>query len=270
MTQASILTLDFAAVTDIGCRRSNNEDSYGYDAEQHIYAVCDGMGGSAAGEIASGMAVRTLIGCFGSMAPGLPASEQAVPVENRLLSSIVEANRVVRAAAAENPEYDRMGTTLVCACLDGDRIVVGNVGDSRAYLLRRGSCLQITQDHSLVDEQIRSGNMTPEMAAASSLQSVITRAIGVTETVEPDLFAARLQPDDMLLLASDGLTRYAQPQDIAFAASNQADLTAICHGLIDHAKQRGGADNITCILLRVVEVPPMTPANEAEAFSPAI
>ena len=190
MTQALTLTLDFAAATDIGCRRSNNEDSYGYDAEQHLYVVCDGMGGNAAGEVASGMAVRTLIEAFGHLGQHAIEGSPMSLVENRLLASIFEANRVVREAGAENPELHSMGTTLVCACLDGNRVVIGNVGDSRAYLLRNGNCLQITQDHSLLDEEVRSGNMTPEMAASSNLQSVITRAIGVADLVEPDLFAA--------------------------------------------------------------------------------
>jgi serine/threonine protein phosphatase PrpC len=272
MSQASTLSIDFAAVTDIGCKRSNNEDSFGYDAEQHIYVVCDGMGGNAAGEVASSMAVRALIEYFEATAvdPGAGDSDLAVPVENRLMSSIMEANRVVREAGSENPELRSMGTTLVCACLDRDRIVIGNVGDSRAYLLRNGNCLQITQDHSLLDEQVRNGNMTPEMAAASKLQSVITRAIGAADTVEPDLYAAKLQPDDMLLLVSDGLTRYAQAEEIAMAVSREVDLTAICNGLIEHAKQRGGADNITCILMRVVELPPLLATDQAESYSPII
>jgi serine/threonine protein phosphatase PrpC len=269
MNQASTLSLDFAAVTDIGCRRTNNEDSFGYDAERQIYVVCDGMGGNAAGEVASSMAVRALIECFEAMAMSETESVNRMPVESRLLSSILEANRVVREAGSDDPELRTMGTTLVCACLDGDRIVIGNVGDSRAYLLRSGACRQITQDHSLIDEQIRNGNMTPEMAATSKLQSVITRAIGAADTVEPDLFAAKLQPDDMLLLVSDGLTRYAQPEDIALAASHESDLTTICNRLIEHAKQRGGADNITCILMRVVDTP-TTPADESESSSPTI
>ncbi len=251
MTQESSLTLEFAAITDIGCRRSNNEDSFGYDAEQNLYVVCDGMGGNAAGEVASAMAVRTLIESFGSTATE-PETGDPIPIENRLAHGIYEANRVVREAAFENPELDSMGTTLVCACLDGNRIVIGNVGDSRAYLVRNGECAQITQDHSFLDEEVRKGNMTPEMAAASNLQSVITRAIGVAETVEPDLFAAMLQPEDMLLLASDGLTRYAHTEEIAHAAAVESDLTKICSSLIEYAKQRGGADNITCILMKAV------------------
>jgi serine/threonine protein phosphatase PrpC len=259
MTQESTISLEFAAITDIGCRRSNNEDSFGYDAEQHIFVVCDGMGGNAAGEVASAMAVRALIDNYGSTAALTPGIEEPLPVENRLAVAIYEANRIVREASSENPELDSMGTTLVCACLDGNRIVIGNVGDSRAYLVRGGECAQITQDHSFLDEEVRKGNMTPEMAAASNLQSVITRAIGVAETVEPDLYAATLQPEDMLLLASDGLTRYAHVEEIAHAAANQTDLSVICSALVEHAKQLGGADNITCILLRAV-----TPADAAQ------
>lgn len=263
MRQALTLALDFAAATDIGCKRSNNEDSYGYDADQHLYVVCDGMGGNAAGEVASGMAVRTLIESFSALGQQANPGSAMAMIENRLMASIFEANRVVHEAGTENPELHSMGTTLVCVCLDGNRAVVGNVGDSRAYLLRNGTCQQITLDHSLLDEEIRSGNMTPEMAAASNLQSVITRAIGVAEQVEPDLFAATLQPNDFILLASDGLTRYVQPEEIAQAASAGAELATICNALIEHAKQRGGADNITCILLHVAE---MTDAN-VEGFT---
>jgi protein phosphatase len=284
MTQALTLALDFAAATDIGCKRTNNEDSFGYDAEQHLYVVCDGMGGNAAGEVASGMAVRTLIETFSYLGQKLEPGSPMTMIENRLLTAIFEANRVVREAGTENPELHAMGTTLVCVCLDGNRAVVGNVGDSRAYLLRNGTCQQITLDHSLLDEEIRSGNMTPEMAAASNLQSVITRAIGVADQVEPDLFAANLQPNDFILLASDGLTRYVKAEEIAQAASTGTELAAICNALIEHAKERGGADNITCILLHAVETPggagdtapiatetqPGTPPDEWEAFTPAI
>ena len=269
MTQESTISLEFAAITDIGCRRSNNEDSFGYDAEQGIYVVCDGMGGNAGGEVASAMAVRTLIESYGST--GTPeAGADPIPVENRLAHAIYEANRVVREASFENPELDSMGTTLVCACLDGNRIVIGNVGDSRAYLVRHGECTQITQDHSFLDEEVRKGNMTPEMAAASNLQSVITRAIGVSETVEPDLFAAILQPDDIVLLASDGLTRYAHTEEITHAAANETDLTQICSGLIDFAKQQGGVDNITCVLLRAAATPAPSAMAQSRADSQAI
>ena len=276
MTQALTLALDFAAATDIGCKRTNNEDSFGYDAAQHLYVVCDGMGGNAAGEVASSMAVRTLIDSFSYFGQNVEPGGAMEMIENRLIASIFEANRAVREAGTENPDLYSMGTTLVCVCLDGSRAVVGNVGDSRAYLLRNGTCQQITLDHSLLDEEIRNGNMTAEMAAASNLQSVITRAVGVADTVEPDLFAANLQPNDFILLASDGLTRYVKPEEIALAASMGTELAAICNALIEHAKERGGADNITCILLHAVELPAVadsqtdTPPDGFEAFTPAI
>jgi serine/threonine protein phosphatase PrpC len=270
MTQTSAFSLDFAAATDIGCVRGNNEDSFGYDAELHLYVVCDGMGGSAAGEVASGMAVRSLIESFesqtirpnGSSASHAEGAEQQLPIEKRLMRSIHQANRSVREAAEANPELHSMGTTLVCACLDGPRIVIGNVGDSRAYLIRNGVCTQITLDHSLLDEQVRQGLITPAMAEASHLKSVITRAIGAADQVEPDLFAAELNLNDMFLLTSDGLTRYAEPDDIAQAAAPEIELSAICQSLIAHAIQRGGVDNVTCMMLRVVEKSQVEPVPE--------
>ncbi|MGA7107592.1 MAG: Stp1/IreP family PP2C-type Ser/Thr phosphatase [Terracidiphilus sp.] len=247
MSPTPTLSVDFAAVTDVGCVRQNNEDSYGFDSDHHLYVVCDGMGGCAAGEVASGLAVRTLIDAFASSA----AESEPVPLELRLMNAIVGANQAVYEAGAGDPALQSMGTTLVCACLDGDRAVIGNVGDSRAYLVRGRKCAQITLDHSFVEEQIRAGNLPTDRAATSNLQSVITRAIGVEETVEPDLFEARLQPADALLLVSDGLTRYLQPEDILLAIADGADLSAICRNMIDFAKAKGGVDNITCLLVRV-------------------
>jgi serine/threonine protein phosphatase PrpC len=271
MALTPALTLNFAAATDIGCKRGNNEDSFGYDAEQHIYVVCDGMGGGAAGEVASGMAVRALIETFEAQAAGLTADGSLVPIEERLLVSVNEANRTVRDAADADPKLHTMGTTLVCACLDGNRILVGNVGDSRAYLVRAGACRQVTLDHSLLDEQVRSGLLTPEEAAASDLQSVITRAIGISKTVEPDFFAVDLQIDDMMLLTTDGLTRYATPEDIArITAAAGGELAAMCHDLIDHAKVGGGVDNITCMMLRVVEAAPAGGPEEFEVTPRAV
>jgi protein phosphatase len=257
MSTGTTLFFDFAAITDIGLKRGNNEDSYGYDAERQIYVVCDGMGGTAAGEIASSLAVRALIETFGLTASDLEVDH---PIEDRLMRAIFEANRSVREAGSNNPELRSMGTTLVCACLEGNRVVIGNVGDSRAYLIRNGVCSQVTQDHSLIEEEIRAGNMTPDMATTSNLQSVITRAIGAADTVEPDLFEARLQPRDMLLLASDGLTRHARAEEIGEMTSTGSGLSNICQSLIDLAKQRGGEDNITCVLLHAVEAPADVPA----------
>jgi serine/threonine protein phosphatase PrpC len=262
MSQIQAVTLDFAAATDVGCRRANNEDSFGYDAEEHIYAVCDGMGGLAAGEVASGMAVRALVETFADSASDCSGGMSVESAEARLMNAIRTANEQVRHAALADSALRTMGTTLVCACLDGGRMILGNVGDSRAYLLRDGECIQITQDHSFVEEQIRAGNMTRETASLSDLQSVITRAIGAADFVEPDLFAAPVRNGDLILLTTDGLTRYANPEEIAQIAERHRDLQAICMALIDHAKQLGGVDNITCLLLRVVETPTEESAEE--------
>lgn len=260
MPQQSLLAFEFAALTDIGCKRGNNEDSFGYDAEQQIFAVCDGMGGNSAGEVASSVAVRSLIDSY---AASTRAGTGVEPVEIRLMNAIAEANRLVRDAGNSSPEHYGMGTTLVCVCFDGERAVIGNVGDSRAYLVRDGYCTQITKDHSYLEEQIQRGNISPEMAAASNMQSVITRAIGAAEDVEPDFYAARLEPGDMVLLASDGLTRYASPEQIAAMAANCREPEAVCRALVEHAKQGGGADNITCILLRANEVAQAVGESEA-------
>jgi serine/threonine protein phosphatase PrpC len=248
MMQPATLSLAFAAATDTGCKRKNNEDSFGYNTDPHLYVVCDGVGGALAGEVASNTAVRNFIESFDAQTHA--ARQPELPIEGRLLHSIEQANRAVRDLSASDPRFSNMGTTLVCACIDGTRAVIGNVGDSRAYLIREGACVQITQDHSLIEEQVQNGLLTQEMAENSSLQSVITRAIGMAETVEPDFFAATLQAEDMLLLASDGLTRYLNPAEIASIASGDLELPVICKQFVQCAKQRGGADNITCIVLR--------------------
>jgi serine/threonine protein phosphatase PrpC len=248
MKQPATLSLAFAAATDTGCKRANNQDSFGYNTDPHLYVVCDGVGGALAGEVASNTAVRNFIESFDAQSEA--ALQAELPIESRLLHSIEQANRAVRDLSTSDARFSNMGTTLVCACIDGTRVVIGNVGDSRAYLIREGACVQITQDHSLIQEQLQNGLLTQEMAGNSSLQSVITRAIGMAETVEPDLFAATLQAEDMLLLASDGLTRYLKPAEIASIATGDLDLPVICKQFVECAKQRGGADNITCIVLR--------------------
>jgi len=254
------IALEFAAATDIGNVRGNNEDSFGYDTDQNLYVVCDGMGGMAAGEVASSMAVRALIESFAASAAA------AAPIEERLRTALLEANRQVHQAALDDPRLHSMGTTLVCVCFEGNRIVVGNVGDSRAYLVRGGECIQISQDHSFLEEQVRSGAMTPEIAAASNLQSVITRAIGADKQVRPDLFDGAVEPGDVLLLASDGFTRYATPELISRIVAEDADTQATCGRVIQHAKDSGGVDNITCLLIRVASIDSMT--AEADSLAP--
>jgi protein phosphatase len=248
MSEAAPLGVEFAAGTDLGCVRASNEDSFGYDLARQIYVVCDGMGGMAAGEVASATAVRNLLESFDE------ASKASLdtPAETRLRNAIHAANQSVHASAVSSEHLRGMGTTLVCACLDGSRIIVGNVGDSRAYFLRDGQCFQITQDHSVVAEQLRQGLITPEMAAVSDMRSIITRAVGVAEAVEPDLFAAEVQEADVVLLASDGLTRYVSEEEIGQVMGSGQSTESLCSHFVALARERGGADNITCLILRII------------------
>ncbi len=248
MSEAAALAVEFAAGTDLGCVRASNEDSFGYDLERQIYVVCDGMGGMAAGEVASATAVRNLLESFDEASK----ASLGAPAESRLRNAIHVANQSVHESAVSSEHLRGMGTTLVCACLDGSRIIVGNVGDSRAYFLRDGQCFQITQDHSVVAEQLREGLITPEMAEVSDMRSIITRAVGVAEAVEPDLFAAEVQEADVVLLASDGLTRYVSEAEIGQVLGSGETAQDQCSLFVALARERGGADNITCLILRII------------------
>ena len=257
METQSALKLEVAALTDVGCKRTNNEDSFGYDLSTQIFAVCDGMGGMAAGEVASSTAVTELIRSF-------TRQSSETQAEQRLYQAILYANSQVCMLSRESDDLRGMGTTMVSACVDGRKIVIGNVGDSRAYFLRKGRCAQVTLDHSYIAEQVRNGMMSPDDAGASPLQSLITRAIGTAESVEPDLFTAELEPGDIVLLTTDGLTRYADSDAIARLVLATLDLQQACQALIDFAKRCGAIDNVTSLLLRFSEVDEPTPTGEVE------
>lgn len=244
MASDAALRIEVVAESDVGCVRTNNEDSFGYDLEARIFVVCDGMGGVAAGETASGTAVRELVEQFAKE----PIAGSSL--EERLQSSIFSANRAVYTMAQENAELRGMGTTLVTACLEGQRLIIGNVGDSRAYFIRNGICAQITTDHSFVNEQVRSGSMKAEEAESSPFRSVITRAVGTEASVEPDIFAGSVENGDILLLTTDGLTRYADSKTIAEVIRTSGNLTEACKALIDVAKRQGAVDNVTCLLVQ--------------------
>lgn len=241
------LRLQVAAHSDIGCVRTNNEDYFGYDAIQGIYIVCDGMGGMASGEIASSMAVTTALTTFAASA------NSGLAVGTRLQEAIRAANAAVW-DFGQQPEHRGMGTTLVAAAQEGDSLIIGNVGDSRAYMIKPGRCLQITVDHSYLNELIRNGTLTLEnahLAALKGMESVITRAIGAGAEVNPDFFAVQPHPGDIVLIASDGLTRYLTADEILEVLS-ATEFSAGPQTLIAIAKQRGGVDNITCLVLRAV------------------
>ena len=251
------MTVLAAAQTDIGCVRGNNEDSFGGDAEHQIYVVCDGMGGVAGGEVASAIAVKEFLKAFGvAVTTGGADAETA---KSALFHAAIAANKAVYDRALLEPHHRGMGATLVAAHVIGERLMVVNVGDSRAYLFREGESTQLTLDHTFLSEQVRRGLMTQAMADESPMQSVITRAIGIEESVEPDLFGVDLEQGDLTLLASDGLTRYVTDEEIAQIVSSSElagpqELAERCEKLIELAKDRGGADNITCILMQSAAV----------------
>ncbi len=233
-----------SALSDVGCVRTNNEDAFGYNETLGIYVWCDGMGGMASGEVASSHAVAAVVNSFaGTAASGLPIS-------TRLLVAINAANLDVW-ENGQVPENRGMGTTAVVAALDGEKLILGNVGDSRAYIVQGGQCVQLTVDHSYINELIRNGTLTIENAHNADLrgmESIITRAVGVAAEVQPDFFSVDLKPGTAVLLATDGLTRYLLADEIA-AILSASSFDSSCANLIDLAKQRGGQDNITCILL---------------------
>ena len=239
-------SIEVAALSDVGCVRTNNEDNFGYDPGTGLYVVCDGMGGMAAGEVASSIACSACISVFAAQPP-------ETPLESRLLTAIRVTNDAVR-YSGQSAEHKGMGTTLVAAAVEGNKLLVGNVGDSRAFLLKDGACMQLTVDHSYVNELIRMGSIKVEdlpLVNLKGMESVITRAIGSSAEVEPDFFHVELSEGDAVLLASDGLTRYVAADAIAALVQGD-DLEGSCRRLVDAAKESGGADNVTCLLLRYV------------------
>ncbi|AXC13359.1 Protein serine/threonine phosphatase PrpC, regulation of stationary phase [Acidisarcina polymorpha] len=248
-----LFRIEAAGLSDVGRKRSNNEDSFGYDLEANIFVVCDGMGGMAAGEVASSLAVEQTLRTYKEL------GNQEMQPEERLHCAIASANEAVWQMAQEHLKLRGMGSTIVAACVRHNQIVIGNVGDSRAYFLRDGGCVQITEDHSYKitedhskkTEQAQLGGAALEPGMSAPLQQFITRAIGADAVVKPDFFVADLAQGDTVLLATDGLTRYMNAERIAGEIQIEADLQETCNDLIGIAHANGAEDNVTCLLMRV-------------------
>ena len=233
--------LTAAGITDRGRMRRANEDYFVMRPEAGAFIVCDGMGGAAAGETASHLAADTAAAALAKARPGSAAIREAVRL----------ANSAVYERAQQDRRLEGMGTTLVALSLAGKTAWVGHVGDSRCYRWRAGTLQRLTQDHSLVEEQIRIGRMTREQARRSPMQNVITRAVGTRAEVVADVQEFKLQRDDLFLIASDGLTRELTDTAIAAILETAAsDLQAACAALVAAANDAGGRDNITCVLVR--------------------
>jgi protein phosphatase len=249
-----------AAVSDVGSKRPSNEDAFGFSAEHGVYVVCDGMGGAAAGEIASSLAVNEVLRVLCDR-----AGAECAPLEEAIEEAIRTANDAIHSRALEDLQLSGMGTTLVGLVAEGKRVLVFNVGDSRCYRMRslrpdraepetsepgQAKLEQISLDHSLVEEQVRMGRMTHADALRSQFRNVITRALGTQPSVTPDLFELAAEPGDIFLLCSDGLTGEVSDELIEAMLEADLPLEELCASLVDAANKAGGHDNVTCMLVR--------------------
>ena len=259
------LLIECAGLSDVGLRRKSNEDSFAISDDQTLLILADGMGGHAAGEVASRLAVesieRHISGSDPRKEPTVPASfrspsgEEAglPPPARRVLNAIRLANQEIVRSVRKDSSMRGMGTTVVIALVHGSRAFIGSVGDSRAYLVRDDTLRQLTSDHTLVNEQVRAGALSTQEARRHPARNILTRAVGSQEDVEPDLVEQDLRPGDMLLLCSDGLTTMVEDADILKTVLAHADdPKTACRALIDLANERGGDDNVTVVLARLL------------------
>jgi PPM family protein phosphatase len=250
---------DFAARSDPGRVRENNEDSFRDAPELNLFVLSDGMGGQASGETASRIATETIVEYCRAVErdPSVLPPAECVPglceTSNRLAAAIRRANSAVREAARKNPKYRGMGATVVAAQFENNRMSLAHVGDSRAYRLRSGHIEQLTQDHSFIAEQVRHGLLTEQEAEHSRLQNVLLRALGPEAQVQVEVDEELVLEGDAILLCSDGLTREISDAQIAAILEHAEDAQAAADRLIEAANRAGGADNITVIVLRPVE-----------------
>jgi len=245
-----------AAKTDVGQKRQGNEDRFCLDPALGLYVVADGMGGHAAGEVASRLAVETIQEWMEKYLSGAdtamvgPAAAGS-PEANFLLSSIRLANLIIFDAAKDRREYAGMGTTVVAVLAQGDRFVLAHVGDSRIYRIRGDDIVQVSRDHSFVQQQVDNGMMSTEEAHQSQYRHMITRALGLKESVDVDLTEEPARSGDVLLLCSDGLSDLLDDEEIVEAVRDHADdLNQACQALVDRANFKGGDDNITVLVVQ--------------------
>jgi serine/threonine protein phosphatase PrpC len=258
---AKTLRLEAAELTDVGRRRERNQDNIAQviptdaqvlDEKGALFVVCDGMGGHAAGEVASELAVKTICEEY--------YNASARDVITSIATAVERANSAIYKHALEHPELSGMGTTCVALVVAGGRAFVVNIGDSRAYIIRGGKMRQVTRDHSWVAEQVRVGLLTEEQARTHSHRNVITRSLGTQPNVTADLFIETMHDGDRVLLCSDGLHGYVDEHEIERVVTSDQDADAAVHTLIDMANENGGPDNISATLVHLIDVP--VPAGE--------
>jgi protein phosphatase len=235
-----------AGRTDVGIVRAGNEDAFLMIPDAGVFIVADGMGGHAAGEVASEMAVTIVSKALQQVAGRSDADAAEI-----IRRSLVDANAEIFKRTLVEQDKRGMGTTATAMVINGERYMVGQVGDSRAYVLRDGQLLQITKDHSYVQEQVDAGYLTLEQARTHPYSNVITRCVGANADVAPDVYGGTLHAGDVFLLASDGLTGMLEDYELHSILSSERTVGEFVDSLIAEANRRGGLDNITVIVIRI-------------------
>ncbi len=241
----------FSTKTDPGRARENNEDSVAFDDVTQVAVLADGMGGYNAGEIASGMATAFIKSEMSRWLSEAGKQAKTKEIRRALEICVDNANRSIFNAANSNSQYQGMGTTLVVAVFQESRLMLGHIGDSRCYRLRSGSFEQITKDHSLLQEQLDAGLLTMEQAATSTYKNLVTRALGVDDTVLLELNEYEVEPGDLYVLCSDGLSDMVDDVEIASIVERDLTLEQKADELIAVANGHGGRDNISVLLAQV-------------------
>jgi serine/threonine protein phosphatase PrpC len=238
------IRIQAAAESNIGQVRQTNEDAFGFDLDLGLFVVCDGVGGSQAGEVASRLAVDSLLDTF--------ARQSDENIGGELLHRAIQrVNRVLHQAASAEPAYTGMSTTVVAAHFDGHRMTIVHVGDSRAYLMRDLSLHRLTEDHSLLTEHMRAGRRQMSDMEAERLESILTQALGVGQFVVPVVTSVRVEIGDYFLLTTDGLTRTLSHSEIQSHLIASVSPEHACRQLINAANRAGGSDNITCMAVQI-------------------
>jgi len=246
-----------AGLTDVGRKRNHNEDSFLIDDELQLYVVADGMGGHAGGGTASRIAVETIDKELRKSRESRDNPFVSVPnlqealIPEALRNAVERACLAIYTAAQEDPRLSGMGTTVISLVVKDDQAFFAHVGDSRAYLIRGELIQQISEDHSLVNEQIKAGMITPEEAKHSRYKNIITRSVGFEEEVQVDVMGVIIEPADVYLLCSDGLANMLEDKEIHELVLNTPNFQDVPKRLVDMANERGGDDNITVIVVQV-------------------
>ena len=250
------ISYQFCALTDPGRVRANNEDAVSIDTVAQLAVLADGMGGYNAGEVASGMATTFIQSELSRWIAQAGQNLKAQDLRRAIEICVDNANQAILGASESNPQYMGMGTTLVVGVFQGTRLMLGHIGDSRCYRLREGVLEQITRDHSWLQEQIDAGLITPQQAALSSSRNLVTRALGVEEDVLVEINEFHVEPQDLYLMCSDGLSEMVRHDALTDLAAADVPLPDKARQLIDAANAAGGRDNISVVLVQAAAESP--------------